>query len=102
MCQDVLKEEETIRKTPVMCKTLYEKDYQEILSQCRDIVKSYETILQLGMVDVLGGDKDEDIQRGFHKLTRNQMLAHVLHNEVRKAAECELDEYLLIIFLTRD
>ena len=81
-----------------MCKTLYEKDYQEILSQCRDIVKSYETILQLGMVDVLGGDKDEDIQRGFHKLTRNQMLAHVLHNEVRKAAECELDEDEQILF----
>ena len=98
LCQDVLKEEETIRKSPVMCKTLYEKDYQEILSQCRDIVKSYETILQLGMVDVLGGDKDEDIQRGFHKLTRNQMLAHVLHNEVRKAAECELDEDEQILF----
>ncbi len=92
LCQGALMQEEIIRKNSVLCRALYEQDYQEMLSQCRDIVKSYETILQLGTVDVLGSDKDEDVLRGFHKLTRSQMLAHVLHNEVRKLTECELDE----------
>ena len=98
LCQDVVREEEGIRKNPVLCRALYDKDYQEILSQCRDIVKAFNSIQQSGMVDVLGSDKDEVILNGFHKLTRNQMLAHVLHNEVRKATESELDEEELVLF----
>lgn len=98
LCKDVLNEEETIRNKPVLCRALYERDYQEILSQFRDIVKAFESIQQSGMIDVLGSDKDEVILNGFHKLTRNQMLAHVLHNEVRKATESELDEEERVLF----
>lgn len=91
LCKDVLKTEKMIRDNPALCKKLYNADYQEILSNCNVIVKSYENILDFG-VDILNGDSDEDIQNNYHKLTRKQMLAHVLHNEMRKRQECDIDE----------
>ena len=91
LCQQVLDTEESIRKNPMLCKMLYQQDYQEMLQQCRLVVKAYDELLKSDMVDVLGSDTDEAIQNGFHKLTRKQMLAHVLHNEIRKTKQIDLD-----------
>ena len=98
LCQEVLDTEESIRKNPKLCKMLYQKDYQELLLQCKDIVNAYDIIYNIGMVDVLGNDTDEAILNGFHKLTRKQMLAHVLHNEIRKKNQIDLDDDESVLF----
>ena len=82
----------------MLCKMLYQKDYQEFLQQCKLIVNMQESILSADMVDLLGSDTDEVIQSGFHKLTRKQMLAHVLNNEIRKAKQIDLDDDEKVLF----
>ena len=101
LCHDVLDAEEKIRNNPMLCKKLYQQDYQELLQQCRSIVNSYDLISSSDMVDLLGSDTDEAIWRGYHKLTRNQMLAHVLHNEIRKAKQIDLDDAESVLFAHR-
>lgn len=104
LCQNVIQQEERIRKNPLWSFSLYNEAYVEEADISLDTVKTLKECKDVELIDKFeearkAGVVEEKIYSYlYHALNKREFHNHVISNELRKARACGLQDEEKVLF----